>query len=114
MAQSLPPPALDRHRAEIGITVEAILDGYWKSRPAEVVRQRIMKDWMDELQDWTIAQVEAALIEWRNRNPDKKPNPGHIKLVLMKFRGEAWAYGMHPAFNPKLDSQNATALLAAQ
>lgn len=91
MSQSLGPHALDRHRAFIGLEVTAILDGYWQSYPHEAILDAIRKDWMDTLQDWHVDQVKAALTEWRNKNPSKKPNPGHILKILKHRRGTVYA-----------------------
>jgi hypothetical protein len=90
LTQFLEPHDLDAHRARIGVEVEIVLDGYWQTRPSEGVRVGILSDWMDELQDWHIDQIFYALRKWRDDNPSKKPNPGHIKRILKGERGMAW------------------------
>ena len=50
----------------------------------------ILVDWMDELQDWTVDQINFALRKWRASNPSKKPNPAHISTILKLERGHAW------------------------
>lgn len=54
------------------------------------MKAAILADWMDELEDWTVDQIRAALREWRRTNPSKKPNPGHILILLKAGRGRAW------------------------
>lgn len=93
MTSSLKPHEQDRHRAQIGLRVEVILDGYWQTRPSDVVKAGILADWMDEMQDWHLDQITAALKEWRNSNPSRKPNPGHICAILKRRRGMVYAGG---------------------
>ena len=66
-----------------------ILDGYWKDRPSDEMKARILADWADTLEDWEQRQVLWALRKWRNDFPNKKPNPGHILIVLKDQRGRA-------------------------
>jgi len=88
--QLLSPHEQDAHRARIGLEVEIVLDGYWQSRPSDVVKVGILADWMDELEDWSIDQIRWALRKWRSLNASKKPNPGHISQVLKGERGKAF------------------------
>lgn len=88
-AQSLTPDALAAHRAAIAFDVEVILDGYWKDRPSEAIKTGILADWSDALEDWQHEQVVYGLRKWRNENPNKKPNPGHILSILKAERGKA-------------------------
>lgn len=66
-----------------------ILDGYWKDRPDAEMKARILADWADTLEDWHQGDVLGALRKWRNENPNKKPNPGHILGLLKEARGRA-------------------------
>lgn len=67
-----------------------MLDGYWQNRPGDKMKAAILADWMDELEDWHIDQIRAALRKWRSAHPSKKPNPGHIVAILKGERGKAW------------------------
>jgi len=87
--QSLLPHELAAHRAKIAFNVEIILQGYWDSQPPAQVKAGILADFADSLDDWTLEQVVFALRKWRNEFPNKKPNPGHIKEVLLDLRGRA-------------------------
>jgi len=73
-----------------------ILDGYWKDRPSPEMKARILADWADTLEDWEQRQVLWALRKWRNDFPNKKPNPGHILIVLKDKRGRAVAERAKP------------------
>ncbi len=67
--------------------MEVILSGYWQSLPPEHVKAGILADWADALEDWTQEQYLYALRKWRDEFPNKKPNPGHIKGMMLKIRG---------------------------
>lgn len=67
--------------------VETILDGYWQSDMSQKKRDLILMDWCDELEDWPVESVKAALRQWRRENPSKKPNPGHILQILKQAWG---------------------------
>jgi len=87
VAASLSPGQLEEHRRAIAFDVEVILDGYWDRQPPADVKAGILADWADALEDWTQEQVLYGLRKWRNENPSKKPNPGHILAVLKELRG---------------------------
>jgi len=61
--------------------------------PAEI-KTAMLADWADSLEDWSHKQVLWALRKWRNDNPNKKPNPGHILKLLKDARGKAEAERM--------------------
>lgn len=107
-AQSLSQDQLDAHRRAIAFDVEVILDGYWKDRPPENVKAGILADWADTLEDWTQEQILYALRKWRNENPSRKPNPGHILGILKMMRGKAEVKRNPPAPAPQIERQRAT------
>ena len=72
----------------IAFEVEVVLDGYWEKRPPENVKAGILADWADTLQDWTAEQVVWALRKWRDDNPNKRPNPSHIRSLMLERRGQ--------------------------
>lgn len=58
-------------------------NGYWQDLiMSEEVKTLILADWADELQDWSMDRIRAALIAWRDDNPRRKPTPGDIKTIL--------------------------------
>ncbi len=77
---------LEGHRSKICFEVEVILDGYWKDRPSEAVKAAILADWADTLEDWPHDWVLHGLRKWRDQFPSKKPNPSHIKNMLIEAR----------------------------
>lgn len=90
LTSSLLPHERDQHRARIAVDVEIVLDGYWQSRPSDLVKAGILADWMDTLEDWHVDQIRFALRKWRDMNPSKKPNPSHILAILKGERGKTW------------------------
>lgn len=77
------------HRAWIGVRVEALLDGYWQSRPSEMVKEEILADWMATLDAFDRNEITAACREWLRDNPRAKPRPGDIAEIIQRERGRA-------------------------
>lgn len=100
-SQSMSPQDLEEHRKKISFDVEVILHGYWQSMPPQEIKAAIMADWADTLEDWEHRQVVWALRKWRNENPSKKPNPGHILGILKHQRGLAEAAKMKAQERPQ-------------
>lgn len=72
--------------------------------PPVEIKTAMLADWADSLEDWHHKQVLWALRKWRNENPNKKPNPGHILKLLKDARGKAEAERMalsKPATEPQ-------------
>ena len=74
------------HRRAIAGVVEVVLAGYWQPSEAEELRAAILRDWCDELENFDAKSVRAALRQWRQDSPSKRPNPGHILALL----NDAW------------------------
>lgn len=64
------------------------MDGYWMPDMSEHRRKMALADWCDEMEEWPVDSVKAALRKWRRDNPNKKPNPGHIHKLLSRAWGE--------------------------
>jgi len=86
--QSLPPQERSRHRAWIGLRVEALLDHYWKDRPSEAVKAEIMADWMAALEAFTRDEIMQACREWA-RDETTKPKPASIRSLILLERAKA-------------------------
>lgn len=89
--QSLAPQAASMHRAWIGVRVEALLDGYWQSRPSEMVKEEILADWMATLDAFDRDEITCACREWLRDNPRAKPRPGDIAAIVQRDRAMALA-----------------------
>lgn len=81
------PQEIEAQRGAITALVETVLDGYWQADMSQKKRDLILMDWADELEEWPVESVKAALRQWRRENPSKKPNPGHILELLNKAWG---------------------------
>lgn len=98
--QSLQPPERFKHRAWIGVRVEALLDGYWTARPSDPVREQIMLDWIDVLDQFTRDEITRACRQWVSDNPRRKPNFGDIRQVILQERAEVRAKNRAPEPEP--------------
>jgi hypothetical protein len=110
------PQDLSEHRRLIAFEVQVILDGYWKELPGKALKAGIMADWMDELQDWSHENVVYGLRKWRNENPSRKPNPGHVLAILKQARGAKVARAAQrapePAQLPRVTPEAAAEIMA--
>lgn len=87
--QSLSPREAFEHRAWIGVRIEALLDGYWNSRPSDAVKAEIMADWMDALENYHPDEIRAACRGYVNGpNRDRKPKTGDIVELIVGKRTE--------------------------
>ena len=50
----------------------------WERDRGSAAQDRIITDWMDALQDYPLAEVQAACRAAVRANPNKLPNEGHI------------------------------------
>lgn len=81
-ADLMPQHERTDHRRAIAGVVEVVLAGYWQPSEAEELRAAILRDWCDELENFDARSIRAALRQWRQENPSKRPNPGHILAIL--------------------------------
>ena len=71
--------------------MEALLDNYWQNRPAEVVKQEILRGWMNALDGFTRQEIEDAFVLWRREKRRVKPMPEDISDLINLARGRALA-----------------------
>lgn len=65
------------------------MDGYWSSRPADAVREIIMQDWMEALEDFAPEEISAACKAYlRGPNRARKPKTGDIVEIMVAARTE--------------------------
>lgn len=61
------------------------------------VRTILRKDWMDALQDFTLPEIDEACRAAVMANPDRCPNEGHIRGLILKERAAIRASLPKPA-----------------
>ena len=93
LSTSLALPDLDKHRAMIGVELEVMakkLDRFgWERDRGTHAHDRMMGDWMDALQDFTLPEVQGACREWMTANSRKMPHEGDIKRLILAARQRA-------------------------
>ena len=83
----LQPASLTKHKAWIGVRVEALLDSYWDRRPGDAEKVEIIGDWLHALSDFTPQEIRAACREWLEGDErHKKPKPGDIVAMCKTER----------------------------
>ena len=60
------------------VIIEAMLHKYYHETPAKPVWAQMIRDWLDALEPFSVAEVEAACREHVRENPSQRPNEGHI------------------------------------
>lgn len=79
---SLPQHERDRHRAEIGATVEAMLASWFVPTMSAAAQVAYLQDWIDTLEGYTPGMIRKAFSAHRDARPDTRPNASHIKAIL--------------------------------
>ena len=59
----------------------------WDRDRGTLSHDRMMTDWMTALQDYALDEVQAACRQAVLDFPNKQPNEGHIRKLIMKHRG---------------------------
>ena len=89
LTKSLSPQELDNHRAQVGLRLEVLVrktDKFGWDRMDPAVRTILRKDWMDALQDFTLPEIDDACRAAVLASPDKCPNEGHVRALILKDR----------------------------
>lgn len=100
LTKSLSPQELDSHRAQVGVRLEVLVrktDKFGWDRMDPNVRTILRKDWMDALQDFTLPEIDEACRAAVMANPDRCPNEGHIRGLILKERAAIRASLPKPA-----------------
>lgn len=61
--------------------VEAMLVSWFQPTLSEAAATAVLVDWMDELQGFKPAHVREAFAAYREAEPNRRPNPAHIKAI---------------------------------
>lgn len=85
----MPRPALDEHRAKVGMICEMLskkYDRFGWDRMEPAIRSEIRRDFMDALQDFPIDEIRQATRECEADQPGKMPTEHHIKARIIASR----------------------------
>ena len=113
LSKSLDLRALAKHRAHVAVELEVMakkLDRFgWDRDRGTATHDRLITDWMDALQDYPLAEVQAACRKWLTDNPNAKsmPHEGTIKSVILKARHEQMTLRKPVQQEPEPEHQSA-------
>ena len=92
LSRSLDWPDLDKHRAMVGVELEVIakkVDRFgWDRDRGTLVHDRLVADWMDELEDYPLDEIKNACRAWLSKHSQKMPNEQDIKALIVSARAE--------------------------
>jgi len=94
LTKSLPPHELDKHRANVCVVMETMVrkhDKFGWDQMNAGMRQMIREDWLAALSDYPVGEVRGACRLHTQEAPNKVPNEGHIKAIIVRERGKALA-----------------------
>jgi hypothetical protein len=60
----------------------------WDRDRGTPAQDRQLMDWMDALHDFPLKEVKSACQMAIQENPNKCPNEGHIKAIIVRERGK--------------------------
>ena len=94
LTKSLPPQELDRHRADVCVVMESMVrkhDKFGWDQMNAGMRQMIREDWLAALSDYGVGELRTACRTHTQEMPNKVPNEGHIKAIILRHRSKAVA-----------------------
>lgn len=112
MTHELSPQDLERHRDQILLLVEGVLDLYWQSRPADEVKAVTLSFWANALENYRLDEIHTALNNWASRQKHK-PKPGDIVALMVGARAEKVSAPPEPEREPPCSPEQAEAIMAA-
>jgi hypothetical protein len=121
LSKSLGLQDLGKHRAMVAIELEVLakkMDRFgWERDRGSAAHDRLLTDWMDALQDYSLQEVQKACRAAVLANPNKVPNEGHIVAQIKAARREYLVLNP-PAPEPQpdrkpVDAETANAIVAS-
>ena len=117
LTKSLGSSELSRHHANIAIELEVLskkFDRYgWDRDRSKPSQDRLVEDWITALQDFTLEEVRGACREAVENNPNKMPNEGHIKKIVLANRTRYLRFGQ-PVAKPVASQEAPPRVLVTQ
>lgn len=106
LSQSMEYDDLCSHRAQIAIELEVIAKKIdrdaWDRDRSKPYHNRINQDWIYALQDFTLKEIQRACQQAVEINPNRMPNEGHIKKIILGNRSKY--FQIHKNTNAALNS----------
>jgi len=87
--KSLPQHELDKHRANVCVVMEVLVrkhDKFGWDQMNAGMRQMIREDWLAALAEYPVDEVRSACRQHTQDAPNRVPNEGHIKAIILKVR----------------------------
>lgn len=91
LTKSLPPHELDKHRADVCLVMEVMVrkhDKFGWDQMNAGMRKMIREDWLAVLSDYPVDEVRAACRLHTQEAPNKVPNEGYIKAIIVRERAK--------------------------
>jgi hypothetical protein len=76
-------PPLPTHTRLVSELVRRLLSHYWTLDDHPAMRREQGADWIEDLVELPAECIEEACREWRRTQPDKRPMPGHIRILAI-------------------------------
>jgi hypothetical protein len=80
---------LQSHGAQVGLRLELTSrkhDRFGWDRLSEEIKTLLRADWTAALLDYTIEEIDAAIASFTLSTPNKCPNEGHIRNIIVEKR----------------------------
>ena len=94
LSKSLGSQDLAKHRAMVALEIEVLAKKFdrfgWDRDRGSAVHDRLITDWMDALQDYPLAEVQAACRELVKAGRRTMPNEGDVLAEIQKARRAEW------------------------
>lgn len=94
LSRSLDLQDLTKHRAMVAFELEVLAKKFdrfgWERDRGTAAHDRLVTDWMDELQDFPLDEVRSAVRDALRDEPGKMPNEWHIVTKIMEARRRAY------------------------
>lgn len=92
LSKSLGSQDLAKHRATVAFELEVVakkVDRFgWDRDRGTPAHDRLLTDWMDALQDYTIKEIRSACRQAVLDRPNSCPNEGHIRKIILRERAD--------------------------
>ena len=117
LSTSLGSQDLAKHRAMVAVELEVMaykVDRFgWDRSRGTATHDRMITDWMDALQDYPLAEIQAGCRAALIANPNRMPNEGHVIAQINKARAKTVA-AFKASLPPAVEPQRANRVTAEQ